>query len=72
MVVLHSNGRRWDAVGHGPESYDHGLGNLVRCPRHVAAPLIHNAGYVIATPDMIQAEIDALQARIDDLRQHLS
>jgi hypothetical protein len=71
MVVLHSNGRRWDAIGHGSDSYSHGLGDLVRCPRHVAQPLLHNAGYTVATPDQIQAEIDTLQARIDDLRLHL-
>jgi hypothetical protein len=71
MVVLHSNGRRWDAVGHGSDSYDHGLGDLLRCPREAARPLLHNAGYTVATADQIQAEIDLLQARIDELRQHL-
>jgi len=37
----------WDAVGHGTERYPHDLDGVVRVPRDVAVPLLHNGSYVI-------------------------
>jgi hypothetical protein len=71
QVVLYSNGCRWDAAGHGVESFDHGLYGLLICPRHVAAPLLHNAGYVQASATQIKAEVTMLQARISALQAFL-
>jgi hypothetical protein len=71
MVCIKGHGCHWDDVSFGTDTYSHGLGGLLIVPRHAAQPLLHNGGYVVATPDMIQSEIDMLQARIDDLRQHL-
>jgi hypothetical protein len=71
MVCLKGHGCHWDDVSFGTDTYSHGLGGLLIMPRHAAAPLLHSAGYVVATADMIQAEIALLQSRIDALRQYL-
>jgi hypothetical protein len=71
MVCLKGHGCHWDDVSFGTDKYSHGLGGLLIVPRHAAAPLLHNSGYITATSDMILAEIALLQARIDELRQHL-
>ena len=71
MVALQGHGLHWDAVGHGDARYEHGPTGVVIVPQAAAVALQHTGGYAPATRNMIQAEIDMLEARIADLRQHL-
>jgi hypothetical protein len=50
LVALRAVFPVWDATGHGTERYPHDLNGVVRVPREVAVPLLHNGGYVIYDP----------------------
>jgi len=47
LVALRAVFPVWDAIGHGTERYPHDLNGVVRVPRDVAVPLLHNGGYVV-------------------------
>jgi len=47
LVTLRAIFPVWDAIGHGTERYPHDLNGVVRVPRDVAVPLLHNGGYVV-------------------------
>jgi len=47
LVALRAVFPVWDAIGHGTERYPHDLNGVVRVPRDVALPLLHNGGYVV-------------------------
>ena len=52
----------WDAVGHGTERYPHDLNGVVRVPRDVAVPLLHNGGYVVHDPAVAPVQNDVAPA----------
>ena len=70
-VALRAGGNPTEPAVYGTTAYPHGPGFIVIVPAHVAVPLMHNGGYSRATPADLQAEIDALTARIEALRVHL-
>jgi hypothetical protein len=64
LVALRAVFPVWDAIGHGTERYPHDLNGVVRVPRNVAVPLLHNGGYVVYDFAVAPLQDDGLAAAV--------